>query len=56
MFLFLFIILLIPFWAEAALLVAEETKAGEAVCIAEITSMCSLGSDVIAALFLCARL
>ena len=42
-------------WAVAGLLVAEESNAGVRVFIADITSMCGLGSDRVAAL-LCACL
>ena len=45
---FLFLILLISCRAVAASLMAEETNAGVTVCVAEITSMCGLGSHGIA--------
>ena len=50
MILFLFLILLISCWAVAASLVAEETNAEVAVFVADITSMCGVGSDGVAAL------
>ena len=42
---FLFLSLLISYWAVAASLVAAETNAGVAVFVAEITCLCGLWSD-----------
>ena len=47
---FLFLFLLISCLAVSASLVAEETKEGVAVFVAEITSWCGIGSGGVAAL------
>ena len=43
---FLFLVLLMSCWDVAALLVAEQTNAGVAVCVADITSRCTSRLEV----------
>ena len=47
---FLFLILLIPYWVVAPSLVAELTNVGVTFFVADTTSMCGVGSDGAAAL------
>ena len=49
-FVFNFLILLISCWVVAASLMAEKTKMGMSVFIADITSICGFRSEGVAAL------